>query len=322
MQGFRAYPRSAKRTAKGALRRPAILLTATLTLGIAPSGLWAQATTPSHAYQTVQTVLSEIRLLHEANFSDPEHGIAVRSVDNRLPRHVFQKAREVLADLHMLRRINGLPPQPLPELAAKPVTPEDVQDLVLDILAGVRELRPIFGVVSEPEAVALEEGRVPSDVYRELDVLAQMVRGLGTPPILPNDVYRVAHTVRREIRVLIGGPGADTTSTVPARDVAPADVYDSAHRLLGELANFVQSHPEWPVAGSIRPYPKHHGEIMPQDVLEVMNNVLAEVGAIRLAAGNTEPLALSAQPAGKTAADVYDEVELAISDLKGAMTQH
>ena len=56
----------------------------------------AQADTNSLLYQQGMDISGEFTLLHEANGSQDKKMRNAPAITNRLPRHVFQKAREAL----------------------------------------------------------------------------------------------------------------------------------------------------------------------------------------------------------------------------------
>ena len=67
----------------------------------------AQADTNSVLYQQGMDITGELTLLHEANGSQAKKMRNAPTITNRLPRHVFQKAREVLIKVQVSRKLNG-----------------------------------------------------------------------------------------------------------------------------------------------------------------------------------------------------------------------
>ena len=67
----------------------------------------AQADTNSVLYQQGMDITGQLTLLHEANGSQAKKVRNAPAITNRLPRHVFQKAREVLIKVQVSRKLNG-----------------------------------------------------------------------------------------------------------------------------------------------------------------------------------------------------------------------
>tara|TARA_R110000787_G_scaffold20785_13_gene61756 strand:- start:1808 stop:2206 length:399 start_codon:yes stop_codon:yes gene_type:complete len=87
----------------------------------APLSALAQAT-PNHVLQTIDTLMNELALLHEANLSKPPQTKATVP-PNRHPRHVYQKAREIFLKADSARWLNGLKQLELPPPPTREITP-------------------------------------------------------------------------------------------------------------------------------------------------------------------------------------------------------
>lgn len=275
----------------------------------------AQQVTPSHVNQVVETLIVELELLHEENFSEPDLSGADLNISARLPRHVLQKAREVFLKVQLLRSINGLPPRTLPPVAVREVKPSDVRQMVDNILKDARELRLVFGVRVEAEEVALKPDQKPTDVYRSLIRAGAMIDQLGVPKTVPNDVHRVALTINGEIELIRAKRGV--TVSVPAgeptRGMSPGDVYAGGFVLLNSLKSLVERDPDYRIPGGIVLPTRKKGSITPGDVLDLLNNILAELSAVKAKIGAITPTDLVAAPSGKTPSDVFDALVRAVA---------
>jgi hypothetical protein len=62
------------------------------------------------------------------------------------------------------------------------------------------------------------------------------------------------------------------------------------------------------------------GKVRPSHVLDLLNNALAEIGAIKVVLGITAPTNWPAAQSGKTPSDVFDAVRTAIQMVQSLKT--
>jgi len=270
---------------------------------ISMSSAMAQ-TTPDHVYQVVDNVKAELAEMHKANLSDP-HQVKV-NLTERQPRHVLQKAREVYGDVQKLRNVNGLDGKPLPTFPVRKVTPADVRELADKILADVQDVRKKTKTPA-PAPAALPSGKTPTDVYGNLVQVKASIGELGVPVIVPNDVYQVALTIISDIEKVRAAKGVTTAVAEPAdsKGKTPKDVYAVAYKLLGKIKALTEKKGYGIPGGVIMPN-KVSGRITPADVIDLLNNILAEVGAVKVAVGSSAKTEFAGPQSGKTPSDVYD----------------
>ncbi len=277
------------------------MVTALAGFFISMSSAMAQ-TTPSHVYQVVDNVKAELAEMHKANLSDPPR-VKV-NLTERQPRHVLQKAREVYGDVQKLRKSRGLAENPLPAFPVREVTPADVRELADKILTNVREVRKETGA-ADPAPAALPSGKTPTDVY---DNLVQAKASItAVPVIMPNDVYQVALTIISDIEKV--RKAKKVTAEVPepaaSKGKKPKDVYEVAYKLLGKVKALTEKK-GYDIPGGVIMPNKVSGRITPTDVIDLLNNILAEVGAIKVVVGSTDKTEFAGPQSGKTPSDVYD----------------
>lgn len=291
------------------LRYIAIFLTACL--WVLP--LWAQEATPNHVYRSVEMIRQELALLNEANFS--ETGDIIPQRTDSLPRHVLQRARIIWTKVQLLRFMNGLPTGSLEPMEVRDVRPADVKGVVDSILADVRELRPAYSVtavVAEPD---LPTGKTPTDVLMLLEQVNHEIDALGVPGTVPNDVYQVAVMLVRDLEAI--AEGADVVVDLAAVEMEqgknPADAYRNAHALIDDLRTLSDQGDAFSIPGGIAtPLLKSAG-ITPADVIELLGRGLAEVGAMKHAAGVGQTTPFVPLEGGRTPSDVYHAIAQARS---------
>jgi hypothetical protein len=293
-----------------------------LTIGIAMPAQ-AQDATPSHVYQVVDNVNAELALLHEANGSTPKTDKNAAALTDRRPRHVLQKAREVLIKVQTVRKLNGLAEKPVPAFPVTEVKPADVKAMVERILADVKDLRSKFNVSKTAAAAALPSGKTPTDVYANLAAAGLHIDGLGLPKTVPNEVYQVALTIIGDLKHVASATGMSIDSVAMqsgSKGKKPQDVYAAGFELLAALKVTTEQNPNFAIpAGVVMPN-QRAGKVKPAHVMDVLNNALAEIGAIKVKVGAKTATEFAPAQSGKTPSDVYDAVQTAVLMVKAFQT--
>ncbi|WP_282609888.1 hypothetical protein [Pelagibius sp. Alg239-R121] len=273
----------------------------------------AQDATPSHVYQVVDNINAELSLLLEADDSVALVDKSAPALTPRKPRHVIQKAREVFLKVQLLRRINGLPVTELQPFPVRAIKPADVKGMVEVVLTDLRGLREPFAVSADAEPAALPEGKTPTDVYGNLTKTSAWIDGLGMPKTVPNDVYRVALTIVSDLQKVRIARGM--TDDIAVESVSsgkkPNQVYKLGVQLLERIGELAKNE-RFAISGGVVMPNLREGKITPAHVIDILNNVQAEVVAMKLAVGASDPSDIIAAPAGKTPSDVYDALETAL----------
>ena len=196
-----------------------------------------------------------------------------------------------------------------------------MKSLVDDSLAALRELRPVYGVTATPEPAVLMPGMTPTDVYAKLVRADAMIDALGLPAVVPNDVYRVAIAVVGDLELICceGAAGASAGQPAPA-SLTSDDVLGRAFGILETLKRLVEDHPSYAVPGGIVLPPRKQRDIVPADVLDLLNHALAELSSIKVARGFATPTRFGAPAAGKTPRDVFEVLGVALA-LIGVLEQ-
>ncbi|WP_172299119.1 hypothetical protein [Pseudoruegeria sp. HB172150] len=263
-----------------------------------------QEATPDHVFQTTETVRLELELLNAANFSEvPEVSVPA---DPTRPRHVLQNARDVWRKLQLLRYMNGLDTRALAPLPSQEVTPSDVKHVVDQIQADVLELHSAYGIEEEIAVPAMPSGKTPADVYGNLLRISAQLDALGVPATVPNDVHRIAMTLRLTLQEIADAAGASykIEGLWPESGRTPANVYSAAISLISDLYALAEKDSRFAVDGIAVPEAKKEG-ITPSDVILVLSRAMADAHAIKTAAGVGTPTRLAPPEGGRTPSDVF-----------------
>jgi len=285
---------------------------------VAATNAAAQTVTPSDVYQVVDNINAELALLHEANNSTPSRDRKSPGLTTRRPRHVIQAARMVLLKVQALRAINGLTQNPVPPFPVREVLPVDVKQIVERILADIRGLRPKFNVTAPTPKAVLMPGRTPTDVYGNLMRASLQIDGLGIPRVVPNGVYRVAMTIIGDLKKVRAarGIGTKVKFQAGAKHKRPKHVFNRSVELLAAIKSLSAADPVFAIPGGVVMPNKRSGRIRPAHVMELLNNVLAEIGAIKVKVGANIATELAPMPSGKSPSNVFDGVSTALMMVK------
>ncbi len=268
------------------------------------SQAFASEITPSHVYQKTEV----LRLsLQQLNFLDTQRYDAVRADRSlRHPRHVMQKVRECHTIVSKLLSQQNIDAQPLPEpFSLREVRPSDVKNGVDHLL---QEVQSLEGGVVEVQQVALENGKVPSDVYNNLKRICAAIQVDTTP----SDVYQIALAVNDNLDKIMRLRGYDLD--VPYEDFegkVPGDVYQETFSFLIDLRILALNSDFSIPGGVVVPNEVLQVNIVPQDVISLMNDALAETDAMKYTLGMREVTALADMQAKKKPSDVFSQIHRA-----------
>ncbi len=289
-----------------------LLLSSLLFIGTAATfQLQAQSAKPADVLLSVESVKAELNQLYKASLSTPP---ALKSITlpAKRPRHVYQKAREVFLKIQILRRLNGLQANNLPTTPTQEVTPGDVRNLVDSSRRGLKEIIPLYWVNDSIQEPLKKNSATPTDVYRGLHEVSQLLDGLNIPPVVPNDVYRVALLIQSDMQKLYAartGKSFDTSGfQTNTSGKTPKDVYEAEYAFLEALKQFSETAENAQIPAGISLPPRETQAINPGKVLELGNSILAEISSLKTVSNAEMQSELPAPPAGKNPSNVYDTI--------------
>lgn len=203
-------------------------------------------------------------------------------------------------------KLKGLEPAEIPHLPSRKVTPRQVKAMVERIQAEILKLRPLFGISGEAAAARFVSGTVPSSVYGNLAKIGYMLEALGAPAVKPTDVFRVAVAVVRDLKLIAVNFQAicrvKNVAIDPSKE--PKDVYEITYQLLEDLHAIALRVNVGSFAGLAMPR-RFTGTIKPAHVFDLMNNVLADIGVIKIAFRSLGPSVVPPEPPAKVPPDVF-----------------
>lgn len=260
-----------------------------------------EATTSADVLRAVSDLTAEVRLLHDANFTAAP-GKKVSRSQTLHPRHVLQMTRTVQQKANTLAMLNGADIVAVGPMPTRKVKSADVMARIDAVAWVIDGMKPIFGVKAMIKPAPKREDATPNDVYSALHQLSQMIDGLGNPRTVPNDIYKIVDSIVFELEILArhylkphqvgdqditGHNGAWNADLRPERKTKTLrTIYNRTFALAEALDRLIASRPELaPNGGVLRPY-RRRGIINADHVSYALNDVLADVVAMKATTGD------------------------------------
>lgn len=277
------------------------LIACALAVPLLGSPAAAQEALDAQVVRAVAAIEAELAAFNLANRSTPEPLAAAPAP--RAARHVVYKARDLLGRVQMLRRLNGIEEQPVPNAPVKAMDAADAKEIVDKVAATLRDLRPAFG--NPPiRPIPSATGGTATDAYAGLLRAERALRALDMPAIVPNEVYRIALQAASDVERIAAARGR--TAVAPAAlppGMTPREAYDAAYALIEEIKRLSDEVPAFAVPGGIVLPTRETGDIRPETVVDLLTAVVADLSAVKVKAGVTQPTRRVPTQAGKTPAD-------------------
>jgi hypothetical protein len=280
---------------------------ALLILSVPFSAALAQKITPTMVFQVVSQTNAELELLYEQDLAKLPNKKNVIEKVKRTPGHVIQRARTALAKIQTLRLINGVTAKTIPPTPVRKVKPSDVKAIVDQLLADVRELRPVYKVAKKPATVTVA-GKSPTDVYNNLARTLTLIDGLNIPKTAPNDVYQTAVAISRDIlsiRQKLALPKKSLAGK-KSKGKSPANAYDAGYALMVSLKSLGERSKQFAGLSKINLPTKRKSGTSPLAVLGLLNDIEAEIIPMKMMAGLASSSPNIRPQSGKTPSDVFD----------------
>ncbi|MBO9409290.1 hypothetical protein J7399_17775 [Shimia sp. R9_1] len=288
----------------------------TLSFSIAFSGLIALAqpstasgVKPDHVYQVTEALVQELQVLNQENFT--KSATAATPDDDAMPRHVLFLARDQWRKVQLLRFMNGLETHGLNQVKVHKVTPAEVKEFVDQLLIEAQDLRPTYGLEESTISVDLQSGKKPKDVYGSLLRVSGELKALGVPATVPNDVFRVAVSIRQSLSAVLAKQGLSINESDLAAESGrtPSEAYHAGLSLLQDLQSLSENDPAFAVPGKITVPAAKSGPISPDDVIVVLSRAYADTMALMNATNAAPHVVFAPYEGGKTPSDVYREIK-------------
>jgi hypothetical protein len=134
---------------------------------------------------------------------------------------------------------------------------------------------------------------------------------LGIPETVPNDIYQLADAIVFELKIISEHYGAPEPAAQPGdkcKDLQ--DVYARALVLADALGQLAVAQPKLaPIGGVIRPSRR-------RDVIYALNDILADVVAMRVTTGRLDQTDPGKIVSGKTPSHVYQRLDVALAIIQ------
>lgn len=283
---------------------------------LASQPAFAQSGSSAENFAVLQKTRAFLDGVAQADFippsTDPQKTFVLRQ-----PRHVYYKARHVATTLNRLMILHGLPTPALPNLVIGSISKDDVQQLISHIAQGAESLSDYFDApFTPPTTTSLLAEVTPTQVYQALDTLEHKLISLGALPPTPNDVFIISQHVLDSLQLIARAQEKEDTVTPSplTKPITPKAAYTLAHELMQDLQALIKNKGSNFIAGGILvPHSPIVAAPKPEDVLDLLVNIQAEIHALRIAykvntSKNTSPYS---GVAGKTPQDVYQLLYMA-----------
>jgi len=272
----------------------------------------APQTSPSHAYQQSNKIIAEIKLLrsHLGVINKPRKpAIQIR----KKPIHVYAKSLEVMEKIIHLQIKHGLRAPNLEQIPLRNIHASEVFASTQIILSEITRLKNKLGISKKITTPAFSNAKTSSQVYENLWTASYLLDAL-TGQIDPSYVFRNSRLVLSEIRQIANKLGAPSNMSAPQTiaGTIPRDVNIQAFKNLYAIGKLQRKLNMSALVVSTFP----DGKILPSDVCDSTNNMLAELVRIKVAMGITTPRTAVKLVAGKNPADVLAQMQLININLK------
>lgn len=269
----------------------------------------AETVMPSHVYQTTEELrlkLDALGLIDTSLYETTPDDTALRH-----PRHVMQKVRECHTIFSKILNKNNINPKPIPHMfSTGEVKPKDVQRGINNLLSEIDKLSD----KDIPVSVDFVPGKLPGDVYNNLERICRATR----MEILPSDVYQIATAVKNNVVKLSKSRGYEFDIDISIDETKkPADVYQKTYEFLTDL-RLLAFNPDYAIPGGVifSETRKKGSNIIPKDVMSLMNDALAETEAIKYTLHIKDETIIPVHDASKNPPDVFAQISHAHEIIK------
>ncbi len=260
--------------------------------------------------QVTENILAELKLIQEKKNTRARP--YKRYFNNLLPRHVWHKARLVYIATQTVRSRLKLRTEVTPSLITQDLNPEKVYQLLANTLSSIKDLRQSMGIQNGPDPSPLPDNALSSDVYKNLSLINNILLGIDSRNITPNNVFQIAYIIKEELQEIQAKKGITQpiASVTASRGKHPRDVYKRVHELMEKFKKLSEK-PNYVIPGNVELWDRKKSRIIPYDVIEILTNVLADVETLRSSLGLNQKIEASL-PEKKTPSQVYDMVSKSI----------
>ena len=278
--------------------------------------------TPSHVYQAVQDLISEIHLLRDA-MGVVDFPPEAEPQEDRAPVHVYAKSIEVREKIARSQRRLGMTPGKVGQIPVREIQPKDVLGSVQAAVREIHRTKDQLVIEDQITPTTFEGGKTPSVVYKALGDASFLLDGLVGRAISPSDVYTRVQHIHDELELIAAKLKVTLDLKQPAVDgrKRPQDVAQQVLRATFKTINL-----ETRLGMDASGVPSMTlVRVTPAEVYEATGILLAEMVRIKAHLGINLPRNERRNARNKRPTDVFAQVLLVIRNLdhlaKAAATQ-
>ncbi|MGI9490909.1 MAG: hypothetical protein ACR2QF_00635 [Geminicoccaceae bacterium] len=293
----------------------------------------AMAASPADLLDAVDQLMVDVRLLHDASFSDPTENKLLRS-EALYPRHILQMVRVVQQKANTLAWLNGAETIAVGPTPTHKVVPEDILANIEAVDWIIDGVKPEFGVKADARPEPRQERPSFNEVYSTLHHMSQLIVGLSVPGIVSNNIYMIVDSIVFELEILANHYlkpielkehymtfyfQAGNESENRTKDLN--DVFESSFELADALDRLITLRPELaPTGGILRPH-RQDGHIDIDHINYALNDMLADVLAMKATTGNLTQPPRKRLVSGTTPTKVFDRLQDALRLIEALTTK-
>ena len=278
--------------------------------------------TPSHVYQAVQDLISEIHLLRDA-MGVVDFPPEAEPQEDRAPVHVYAKSIEVREKISRSQRRLGMTPGKVGQIPVREIQPKDVLGSVQAAVREIHRTKDQLVIEDQITPTTFEGGKTPSVVYKALGDASFLLDGLVGRAISPSDVYTRVQHIHDELELIAAKLKVtlDLKQPVVEGRKRPQDVAQQVLRATFKTINL-----ETRLGMDASGVPSMTlVRVTPAEVYEATGILLAEMVRIKAHLGINLPRNERRNARNKRPTDVFAQVLLVIRNLdhlaKAAATQ-
>ena len=268
--------------------------------------------TPSHVYQAVSDLISEIEILRDA-MGVTIYPVEAEPQEDRAPIHVYSKSLEVLEKISAAQRRLGMSPAKIGQIPVKEIRPKDVYKSVQISIVELRRMKDQLVIEDAARPAPFEGGKTPSLVYEHLGDASFLLDGLVGHPTDPNDVHTHIVFLHEEMELIAAKLKVALELDAPVvegrkrmREVAQ-QVLRATFKVINLQTRLGMDASGVPQMTLVR--------VSPAEVFEATNILLAEMVRIKAHLGIDLPRSDHAPSRNKKPQDVFAQVLLLIRNL-------
>jgi len=270
-----------------------------LILGIFISTL--PAATPFQVHTTPSKVYDKIMYLHDETHLIKEHfGIEgepkfINIKSHLLLRHVWQRTYELFVKMNILRQKYNLPIiEPVNMEPTLNMDASFIYEQILRLLQEVRILKLHLGVSREVETIAQKYvNKSPTDLYNILNKISRDFDIINAQEVTPSYVFGELIRIYEDFQAIFNRLKLDDETTPPSKNTQATPM--ESYRIALELLNVLSKIENNLGLKSIDFYAFRREEVVPSDVFEITQIILAELQVIKAKIGLTHTITRGAK---------------------------